>query len=145
MIILTAPNAGLNVRVCLAQTGDVDEQAVPDVDPACVDDVEAVASFALGSRRVDVEEVISLDGVVVVGVVVHRPVHVFGQVFESSTGDLGVEVPVPRKYLHGEGSENILLRVLGIESKHTLPFHHQPSRVPCAIHVSIPSSRNVFR
>lgn len=78
MKVLAAPNARLDVRMRLAQTGDVDEQAVPDVDPACVDDVEAVASFALGRGRVDVEEVISRYGVVVIGVLVHRAVHVFG-------------------------------------------------------------------
>lgn len=102
MIVLAAPNAWLNVRMSLAQTGDVDVQSVPHVDPACVDDVETIASFTLRRERVDVKKIVSFNVVLLVGVVVRRTVHVFGEVLERSTGHLSVEVPVPRKYLQGE-------------------------------------------
>lgn len=95
MVVLTAPDARLAIGVCLRETGDVDEEAVPDVDPAGVDDILAVAALALPDPRVDVEEVSSSYFPVVGGIGVVCSVVSFTEVVESCAADLGVEIEIP--------------------------------------------------
>lgn len=83
MGVLTAPHAGLLCRLCLAEAGDVDEQAVVGVDPAGVDDVLAVPHDALDVEGVHIQEVLAMRYAPVGGfggVVVHGHVEVIGEV-----------------------------------------------------------------
>jgi len=96
--ILTTPDARLCRRVRLTQARDVDEQAIPDVDPAGIDHILAVPTHALDVVRVHVEEVLALDLGAVIGhkgVVVHGHVEVLAQPGQSPARDLDVEIPVP--------------------------------------------------
>lgn len=97
MVVLAGPHAGLVIWVGLRQACDVNVQAVGDVNPPGVNDVEPVASFSLDAGGVDVKEVSLAHGRIVVGgVVVLGEVPVLAQVGEGGAGDLGVNVPVPR-------------------------------------------------
>lgn len=74
VIVLTADNPRRQIRMRLAQAGDVDVQSVAGVDPARVDDVLSVAALALAGPGVDVEQVGPRTGERRGGVVVQRAV-----------------------------------------------------------------------
>ena len=62
MEILTAPDSGLHIRMCFAQSRDINVQTVMYINPASVNDVEPIAALAFYRMRIDIEEICARDG-----------------------------------------------------------------------------------
>ena len=80
--VLAAPYSRLRARIHFAQTCDVNEQAVPYIDPACIDEVLPIAPDARNMVWVDIKQVIPGEfGPVWIdaGVGVHRHVQILPQ------------------------------------------------------------------
>lgn len=99
MLVLTAPDTG-TVDLALAQTGDVDEHAVGDIDPARIDNVHGIASVEIHVVGVDVEEVLLGDKVSCVGiceiVFVGGVVEILAHPLQGAVCDLYIEIVIPR-------------------------------------------------
>ena len=100
MVILALQNPWLSLGVQLAQAGDIDVQAIANIDPAGVDDVLPVTGGPMNDPGIDVEEV----GVRDVlsrqrrrrSIVMYRAVEVVAHVTQGRFRDLRVNVPIPR-------------------------------------------------
>lgn len=99
MEVLALEDSGFGFRVELADARDIDVEAVAHVDPACVDDVLALAAVSLPGVRVDVEQVLTQGLVVFGGVMADCVVEVVGHAVKGGCVDLGVNVPVPGEHL----------------------------------------------
>lgn len=101
MIVLAHPHPGLVIRVRFRQSGDIDVQSVAGIDPPGIDDIIAVATFALLDGRVYIEQVGAFHGYFFVGLVVIAGLIVMiAEVVEGGAGDLGVDVPIPGEHLN---------------------------------------------
>ena len=102
MIILARPHSRLIAGFRLCQSRNVNVETVANVDPACVDNIVAVSTIAINKVRIDIEEILTLDDGVEIGIrisgviVINRAVVELGEVIESRQRNLGVNVPVPR-------------------------------------------------
>ena len=97
MVILATPHPGLIIRMRLAETGDINVESVPDIDPSRINNVVAVPSFTFVTRGIDIQQVRPLHvGIIGRSIVVHCAIVVFAHVCKGGTGYLGINVPVPR-------------------------------------------------
>lgn len=99
MEVLALEDARFCFGVDFADARDVDVEAIPHIDPACVDDVLPLAAVAPAGVRVDVEQVFALGLVVCEVVSVDSVVECVGHAVEGGGVDLGINIPVPRKHL----------------------------------------------
>lgn len=98
MIILATPYTRVFVRLRLSQCRYVNVQAIADIDPPRIDNIHAVAALSLEEPWIDIEEIVAHNAVELVDVAVGGHIEAIRQVGESWTGDLGVNVRVPRKH-----------------------------------------------
>ena len=100
MIVFASPHSRLIIRVRFRKPRDIDVQAVLDVDPSRIDDVETISTLSFYAGRVDVEEVGAAHGWVVRGdVFVVGEIPMLTEVGEGGAGNLSVNVPVPWQHL----------------------------------------------
>ena len=84
----------------LTQPGDVDVQAVVDIDPPCVDDVHTISAVPFHRGGINIEKVRAFDGWVVgSSISIDRAIVMLTEVGKGVAGDLGVDVPIPRQHL----------------------------------------------
>lgn len=108
---------------------DVDEQPSLIVNPPRVNNIQIVLVRRIGVSRIDFQHVISFP------VGMDRHVVVLRQEIDRVVCHLDINVGVPWQYLsQSERTFDATAHSL------TLRFHHQPSNVPCIIHVSAPRS-----
>lgn len=155
MQVLATQDTRKDVRMRLAETGDIDVQAVSNIDPPGVDYVEAIAPDPFRVMWVHVEKICSVHVLVFkrgpgCGIRVERVVHMCGKVFQGGVGYLSVNVPIPGEHLGAVSQEGTLggasrLRRIPCRSTTSRGVYHvqsmflSPSRgtcpgmlVPCA-------------
>lgn len=72
VVILAAPYPREDVWLCFAEPSNVNEKPVPYINPPRIDDVHAIAAYALDHPGVDVKQVLALHLAVCRGVLVSR-------------------------------------------------------------------------
>lgn len=99
VVVFAAPDTRLLVRMCLCQTGDIDEETIAEIYPPRVDDVQSVAPLPLPDPRVDVEKIDTFYLPVFRGIGVVCLIVDFAKVVEGCIADLSVKIKIPRQSL----------------------------------------------
>jgi hypothetical protein len=99
VVIFAAPDARLIVRMCLCQTGDIDEETIAEIYPPRVDDVQSVAPLPLPDPWVDIEKIDAFYLPVFRGIGVFCLIVDFAKVMEGCIADLSVKIKIPRQSL----------------------------------------------
>jgi hypothetical protein len=99
VVIFATPDTRLFVRMCLRQTGDIDEETIAEIYPPRVDDVQSIAPLALPDPWVDVEKIDTFYLPVFRGIRVFCLIVDFAEVVEGCIADLSVKIKVPRESL----------------------------------------------
>lgn len=94
VVVFVLPQSGF-LRLQPTQSCDVNVETRPPVDPPRIDNVEALAPFALSSPGVDVEEVAPLNVGVSSRVVDDGLVEAVSQVQQGGIRYLSIDIPVP--------------------------------------------------
>lgn len=95
MVVLAVQDSGL-LGVGLGNTGDIDEEAVPFINPPSIDDVHPVAPNTLPDPPIDVEQVLAMHLAIVGGVRPRGHVVILAHHGESLGRDLDIQIPIYR-------------------------------------------------
>ena len=95
MVILATPYPWDEIRVRLAQSSNVNKQSSLNIDPSGIDDVLAIPSTSFGRAWVDVEQIVTLFGLIFGDIMEDGSTQMLAKVLQRGTRHLDIEVPIP--------------------------------------------------
>ncbi len=96
VVVLAVQYARVSIRLRLRNTGDVDEESVPNVNPPRINNVHPISSHSLPDPWIDIEQVLALHGTVVRLVLMRCHVVFVAHHRKSISRHLYIDIPVPR-------------------------------------------------
>lgn len=95
VVVLAAQDAGF-LGIGLRDTGDVDEEPVPHIDPSRIDNVHAIASNPLPRPRIHIQQIFPIDLLIDGGVLMARHVVFLPHHLQCIRVHLYINIPIPR-------------------------------------------------